>query len=150
MTWPELRTWAARTAPTRGGHIMGIGGKSGNSMSPGRASEIWPFILNKSCTAVHAIFGRAQFAQIPTTIGAFPILLFVDGGPGLYVVSPTLGNTAHDPGCRAWVIWPENTMTWPKSRILGRQVGPHPTRPEYEHGRLVRIQSESLAHNGLF
>ena len=42
----------------------------------------------------------------------------------MYVVSPTLGNTAHDPGCRIWVIWPENTMTWPKSRILGRQMDP--------------------------
>ena len=79
MTWPELRTWAARTAPTRGGHIMGIGGKSGNSMSPGRASEIWPFILNKSCTTVHAIFDQPPFAQKETTIKTFPRLLFLLG-----------------------------------------------------------------------
>ena len=42
----------------------------------------------------------------------------------MYVVSLTLGYTAHDPGCRIWVIWPENTMTWPRSRILGCQIDP--------------------------
>ena len=46
------------------------------------------------------------------------------GDPGLCVVSLTLGNTAHGPGCRTWVIWPENTMTWPKSRSSALQNPP--------------------------
>ena len=61
----------------------------------------------------------------------------------------TLGSTAHGPGCRIWVVWPENTKTWPKSRIFGPPDRPPPARPEYGHWRAARQQPESPAQNGL-